>query len=191
MAAFFHAAAARPRSAWSPEEAAVFSARRDFELLRLLSTDKKAFAMARRLGFMTSCAGASPKHGAAARAAGAASVAQQAPADAVGDNSRRRRSARRSALRHERRRRLLCRSCALCLFFVLYGCVAPSQHVESLRLLLGRSVRPRGPRASHHPVTQASRTAAIRRCAVGLCTPQVLRGAANRPVVEIAVLASC
>ena len=119
MAAFFHAAAARPRSAWSPEEAAVFAARRDFELLKLLSTDKKAFAMARRLGFMTSCVGASPKHGAAARAAGAASVAQQAPAEAAGDNSRRRRSARRSALRHERRRRLLCRSCALCLLFVL------------------------------------------------------------------------
>ena len=39
--------------AWTPEEAARFAARRDFELLRLLSTDAAAFAVARRLHFFT------------------------------------------------------------------------------------------------------------------------------------------
>ena len=36
------AAAARPLSAWSPEECAVYDARREFELLKLLATDKEA-----------------------------------------------------------------------------------------------------------------------------------------------------
>ena len=59
MQAFFRAAAARPRSAWSPEECAVFEARREFELLKLLSSDKEAFATARRLGFIAAqCVGA-------------------------------------------------------------------------------------------------------------------------------------
>ena len=35
---------------WTVEEAAQFAARRDFELLRLLSTDRRALATARRLG---------------------------------------------------------------------------------------------------------------------------------------------
>ena len=46
----------RPRSSsravWSIEESALFSARKEFELLRLLATDKKAMAAARRLGCM-------------------------------------------------------------------------------------------------------------------------------------------
>ena len=35
---------------WSPEQAADYAARRDFRLLQLLSTDRRAFAAARRLG---------------------------------------------------------------------------------------------------------------------------------------------
>ena len=38
---------------WTVEEAALFAARRDFELLRLLSTDRRALATARRLGYAT------------------------------------------------------------------------------------------------------------------------------------------
>jgi hypothetical protein len=42
---------ASPRQdSWTIEQCALFAARRDFELLRLLSTDKKAFTTARRLG---------------------------------------------------------------------------------------------------------------------------------------------
>ena len=35
---------------WSPEQAADYAARRDFRLLQHLSTDRRAFAVARRLG---------------------------------------------------------------------------------------------------------------------------------------------
>ena len=38
---------------WTVEEAALFAARREFELLRLLSTDRRALATARRLGYAT------------------------------------------------------------------------------------------------------------------------------------------
>ena len=41
---------------WTVEEAALFAARRDFELLRLLSTDQRALATARRLGYTTAAA---------------------------------------------------------------------------------------------------------------------------------------
>ena len=118
-AAFFRAAAARPRPAWSPEECAVYDARRDFELLKHLSRDKQAFATARRLGFVAShiASGAVPAHGAAASAAGRASAGQQTPAAAAGGGgAARRRSAKRSAKRH-RRRRLRCS--ILCVLFVL------------------------------------------------------------------------
>ena len=46
--AFLRARAARPE--WTVEDHAIFAARRDFELLRLLSTDKKALRVARLLG---------------------------------------------------------------------------------------------------------------------------------------------
>ena len=42
--------AVRPSRPWSVEESAMFAARKEFELLKLLSTDKKALATARRLG---------------------------------------------------------------------------------------------------------------------------------------------
>ena len=41
---------------WSPEEAAEFAALRDFRLLQLLASDRRAFAVARQLGVF----GASP-----------------------------------------------------------------------------------------------------------------------------------
>eukprot|EP00966_Prymnesium_polylepis_P313534 7244971-Prymnesium_polylepis.1 len=47
--AFFVRSAA-PRREWSVEDAARFAVRKEFELLKLLSTDKKGLATARRLG---------------------------------------------------------------------------------------------------------------------------------------------
>jgi hypothetical protein len=43
-----------PRTEWTVDECARFAARKEFELLRLLSTDKKVFATARRLGTLKS-----------------------------------------------------------------------------------------------------------------------------------------
>ena len=48
--ASFARAAAQPRREWSVEDAAWFAARKEFELLQLLSTDAKALTTARRLG---------------------------------------------------------------------------------------------------------------------------------------------
>ena len=54
MASFLRAARLPPRRAeWSVEECALYAARKEFELLKLLSTDKKAFATARRMGLFT------------------------------------------------------------------------------------------------------------------------------------------
>ena len=39
-----------PAAAWSVDDASTFAAQKEFKLLQLLSTDKKAFATARRLG---------------------------------------------------------------------------------------------------------------------------------------------
>ena len=52
MASF--ARSALPQREWTVEECALFAARKEYELLKLLSTDRKAFATARRLGFMRS-----------------------------------------------------------------------------------------------------------------------------------------
>ena len=50
--ASFCRSAAPPRREWTVEDAARFAALKEFELLRLLSTDKQAVATARRLGFL-------------------------------------------------------------------------------------------------------------------------------------------
>jgi hypothetical protein len=53
MEALFRAArqpSRRPE--WTVEDCALYAARREFELLKLLSTDKKALATARRIGIM-------------------------------------------------------------------------------------------------------------------------------------------
>jgi hypothetical protein len=52
MASF--AARRPPRAAWNVEECARFAALKEYELLRLLSTDKKAMTTARRLGLSLS-----------------------------------------------------------------------------------------------------------------------------------------
>ena len=95
----------RPQNQWSVHDAALFAATRDFELLKLLSTDKKAFATARRLG--GSWAPQQPpttntNNVPAAQRATAGGV-QDPAANAREGNARQRRSARRAATRRKER----------------------------------------------------------------------------------------
>ena len=90
---------APPRPAWTLEERALFAARKEFELLRLLSTDKKAFATARRLGVF-SYSHSQPQASNVAMDAAAAPSCSTAAAGApptAADPSRARRSAARRA----------------------------------------------------------------------------------------------
>ena len=100
MASF--AARRPPRAAWGVEECARFAALKEFELLRLLSTDRKALATARRLGLFASH---SQPHPPAAAVGGAAATAPSAAADESSaapkvPNARQKRSAARSARHH-------------------------------------------------------------------------------------------
>lgn len=71
------------RATWSVEESALFAARKEFELLKLLSTDKKALATARRLGlFVNRTESHSHKSTAAVDGAGAATSSKPAAAAA-------------------------------------------------------------------------------------------------------------
>ena len=101
-----------PRVACNVEGCARFAALKEFELLRLLSSDKKAFATARRLGFgwgapcphSTPHAAGDPQH-LHSRGNGTGGSATTPDEGAVRTTARQRRSARRSALRHRRRQR--------------------------------------------------------------------------------------
>ena len=91
--------------AWSVDDASTFAAQKEFKLLQLLSTDKKALATARRLGFFQQQP-QPPGKASAAQAGSAASCPPgvgAAPASA-GPNARKRKSAARSARRHASRR---------------------------------------------------------------------------------------
>ena len=97
MASF---AGRRPSRLWTVEECAVFAARKEFELLKLLATDKGALATARRLGFSTS---AGHPHSHPPPVAPAVRAARPPVQQAVVEprrNARQRRSAQRSAERH-------------------------------------------------------------------------------------------
>ena len=91
-----------PAAAWSVGDASTFAAQKEFKLLQLLSTDKKAFTTARRLGLFST----QPQSQQTARSGAAAKVAsvRRTPGAASGrtaePNSRQRRSALRSARRH-------------------------------------------------------------------------------------------
>lgn len=117
--------ASRPqRAAWSVEECALFAARKEFELLRLLSTDRKALATARRLGFSFSVKQPQPQFSASA-GGGGASASRSSNADAasmpVGPSSKKKKSAaheaRGATLASRRARQTkvepLCHRCAL------------------------------------------------------------------------------
>ena len=120
MEALFRAARQRSlRPEWTVEDCALYAARREFELLKLLSKDKKALATARRIGIMFS-AGQPHSHpqGAAAAATRRAPSSQQPVCAVPRANARQRRSAERSARRHGERQRVI-RSRILALLFVI------------------------------------------------------------------------
>ena len=93
-----------PAAAWSVDDASTFAAQKEFKLLQLLSTDKKAFATARRLGLFLPNSKQQQPQTTRSGAAGAAASARRMPDGASGrqsePNSRQRRSAARSARRH-------------------------------------------------------------------------------------------
>ena len=115
--------AARPSRPWTVEEHALFAARKEFELLKLLATDKKALATARRLGaFRPHPQPPSPAAaGGAQEAAAAPPPTAAAPAtSAAAPNSRRRRSALRSAKRHAARRAQFLSRSMLAILFIAF-----------------------------------------------------------------------
>ena len=92
----------RPSRPWTIDECALFAARKEFELLKLLSTDKKAMAAARRLGLHAVQPQPLPAKATAGKPAAAST---RKPADAQSaipskTNSRNKRSAERSAKHH-------------------------------------------------------------------------------------------
>ena len=109
----------QPSRRWTVEECAVFSARKEYELIKLLATDKRALATARRLGCFAS---AGHPHSHPLPPAASAARATRPPkqqADVVPRcNARQRRSALRSAKRH-RSRQLVIRSRILALLFCI------------------------------------------------------------------------
>ena len=80
MASFVGSAPPR-RAEWSVDDAARFAALKEFKLLQLLSSDKKALATARRLGFMFGHTQTQP-HPPADSAGGAAASSPTDAADA-------------------------------------------------------------------------------------------------------------
>jgi hypothetical protein len=111
-----------PRAAWSVEERARFAALREYELLQLLSRDKKALTTARRLGL--SLSHPQPQPPSRSTAVGGGPVMPNAPAPAAalvsnGPNARQRRSAARSAQRHAARRAQMCSRSMLAIIFIV------------------------------------------------------------------------
>ena len=99
MASF--ARLALPQCVWTIEEHALFAARKEFELLKLLSTDKKALATARRLGFTTS-AWQPHSHTAVASSAAAPAALSTAGANDSSTPSHAKTAPRRTASRARR-----------------------------------------------------------------------------------------
>jgi len=87
------------RPAWSVEEHALFAARKEYELLRLLSGDKKALATARRLGAFRQSQPHLPAVAAGGVQAAEREAPQGAPADAAGSLRDGHRAPRRAAAR--------------------------------------------------------------------------------------------
>ena len=107
--------------AWSIDDASTFAALKEFKLLQLLSTDKKAFTTARRLGLSFSHPQSQPPSRSPAGSGAVPPrppVAVAAPASTT-KNARQRRSAERSARRHALRRAQLCTRSMLSLLFIV------------------------------------------------------------------------
>ena len=103
MASFLRAARPTGRE-WTVEEAAVYAARRDFELLKLLATDKRALRTARVLGMQVGVQ-QQMQHQQAAPPTVAAT--QEQPADGSNETARQRRKRRppNAARRQKQRER--------------------------------------------------------------------------------------
>ena len=113
----------RPSRPWTIDECALFAARKEFELLKLLSTDKKAMAAARRPGLHAVLPQPLPAKATAGKPAAASTRTPPSDApskanSATKPNSRRKRSATRSARHHAKRREQLYR-CSLAMLFVV------------------------------------------------------------------------
>jgi hypothetical protein len=112
-----------PRAEWTVEECARFAALKEFELLKLLSTDKKALATARRLGSFTSYSHQPPAQGAFGCAKAADRVAipptHGRTATRAAGNSQQRRSVARQKLHKERQAAARSATCRLRLRAIL------------------------------------------------------------------------
>ena len=113
----------RPSRPWTIDECALFAARKEFELLKLLSTDKKAMVAARRLGLHAVLPQPLPAKATAGKPAAASTRTPPSDApskanSAAKSNSRRKRSATRSARHHAKRGEQLYR-CSLAMLFVV------------------------------------------------------------------------
>jgi hypothetical protein len=96
-------AAAAPDGRWTIDECAEYAAKRDFALCQLLATDRRAFAVARRLRWGPQDARGPQSQGRGAAKApprGGAQQQQRGAVPARGPNHKQRRSAARSARRH-------------------------------------------------------------------------------------------
>ena len=110
----------RPSRPWTIDECALFAARKEFELLKLLATDKKAMAAARRLGLHAVQPQPLPAKATAGKPAVTPTRTSTADAPSTApskQNSRRKRSAARSARHHTLRQQQLNR-CIMAMLFV-------------------------------------------------------------------------
>ena len=110
----------RPSRPWTIDECALFAARKEFELLKLLATDKKAMAAARRLGLHAVQPQPPPTKATAGKPAVTSTRTSTADAPSTAPlrkNSRRKRSAARSARHHTLRQQQLNR-CIIAMLFV-------------------------------------------------------------------------
>ena len=154
-----------PTAAWSVDDASTFAAQKEFKLLQLLSTDKKALSTARRLGLFSKQPQPhkeTARSGAAAAATSARRQPDAASGRPVGPNSAQRRSAARSAQHHAQLQLRFYRTAIAALYFCRLrgggaGCApiwptsSPSRAARfmraralcpcSLRLLWGRLAR--------------------------------------------------
>lgn len=91
-------------AAWTVEECALFAARKQFELLRLLSVDAKAFSTLRRLCFALAAGHPQPQPHSHSQATATSSRADRAASAATPSSARLRRRPRRRSARSARRR---------------------------------------------------------------------------------------
>ena len=171
---------------WSIDDASTFAALKEFKLLQLLATDKKALTTARRLGLSLSHSSHSHSHSPSRSSAADCVASRRHPAAAAASatttekNTRQRRSAARSARRHAARRAQMCTRTMLSLLFVVRlrrmvdDTLGVDHEVSSVLAKRGPDERPASS-SSYSRSTSASSTRS-------LCQPPV--GAVAGPPVQ-------